>query len=82
MWGGSYIELERGWNLVGYPSVITRSISEELSDVSYDLIQHFDAETGSWLEWDKTSGDLTNLEMGKGYWIHCYAKDTWHVDYV
>jgi hypothetical protein len=82
MWGGSTLELKKGWNLVGYPSVISRNVDNALSDVSYDLVQTYDAETEKWLEWDGSSGDLTLLEMGRGYWIHCYENDIWHVDYV
>ncbi|UCE73801.1 MAG: fibronectin type III domain-containing protein, partial [Methanomassiliicoccales archaeon] len=81
MWEGSTIPLESGWNFVGYPSVRTRSIGSALSGVSYDLVQAYDAATDQWLSWDGTSGDLTHMEMGRGYWIHCTDTSEWQVDY-
>jgi hypothetical protein len=82
MFPGTNIQLEKGWNHVGYPSVINRDINTALAGVEYDLIQTYDVASGQWLEWDGTSGDLTQMELGRGYWIHCLDSDIWHVDYL
>jgi hypothetical protein len=82
LWEGYPIELEIGWNFVGYPSVLTRSTGDALSGVSYDLVQTYDAATDQWYEWDGSQGDLTQMEMGRGYWIHCYEAGSWVLDYA
>jgi hypothetical protein len=73
--------LTRGWNFVGYPSVTTRSVSVALVG-SYDQVQTYDASSGQWLSYDGGSGLLTDMELGRGYWIHVTAEFTWQVDYV
>ncbi|UCE73997.1 MAG: fibronectin type III domain-containing protein [Methanomassiliicoccales archaeon] len=83
MWPGySTIPLEVGWNFVGYPSVKTMAIGDALSGVPCDWVQTYDAASGQWLTWDGTDGDLTHMEMGRGYWIHCQNTHDWNVYYV
>jgi hypothetical protein len=76
------IFLEQGWNFVGYPSVTTRLINDALGGVTYDIVQTYDAVTGQWLSYNGSSGSLSQMEMGRGYWIHCTASSMWQVDYV
>jgi hypothetical protein len=66
----------------GYPSVENRAIDTALAGVPYDMVQTYDAITGQWLGYDGSSGSLTQMEMGRGYWIHCTASSIWQVDYV
>jgi hypothetical protein len=82
LFNGTLIGLEAGWNFVGYPSVQKRTVDDALAGVSYDMIQTYDAATGQWLSYDGTSGSLTHMDMGKGYWIHCTAFNNWEVDYA
>jgi hypothetical protein len=80
--GAIPIQLEPGWNFVGYPSIITRLIDNALGGVPYDMVQTYDAQTGQWLSYDGSSGSLTQMEMGRGYWIHCTGFDLWAVSYA
>jgi hypothetical protein len=87
LFSGTPVVLEAGWNFVGYPSVQTRLIDDALIDafrnpLTYDIVQTYDAITGQWLSYDGSSGSLTKMEMGRGYWIHCPAFTVWQVDYV
>jgi hypothetical protein len=78
------IGLAYGWNFVGYPSVVTRSVDVALAGVVYDMVQTYDAGSGKWYSYDGNSGDLTVMELGRGYWIHCMAPagDVWSVSYI
>jgi hypothetical protein len=71
-----------GWNFVGYPSVTSTPIDDALLGVPYDMVQTYDALTGQWLTYDGSSGSLTHMEMGRGYWIHCTGLVFWSVDYI
>jgi hypothetical protein len=77
----TFIGLEIGWNLVSYPSVQTRSVNDALAGVPFDMIQTYDAESGQWLTHNGTSGSLTQMEMGRGYWIHCTSPYDWKLAY-
>jgi hypothetical protein len=77
------ITLNFGWNLVGYPSAITRTVDEALSGVSYDMVQTYDAASGQWYYYDGSSGNLDVMELGRGYWIHyTESSDIWLVPYI
>jgi hypothetical protein len=83
--GYTPIDLEPGWNFVGYPSVTTSLIGDALTGVPYDMVQTYDAFTHQWLSYDPGSystDTLTQMEMGRGYWIHCTASHLWEIDYV
>lgn len=73
-----------GWNFVGYPSVVTRSVDVALAGVAYDMVQTYDAYSGKWFSYNGISGDLTVMELGRGYWIHCMppAGDIWEIPYI
>jgi hypothetical protein len=82
--GDTPVQLEPGWNFVGYPSMTTRFITVALSGVPYDMVQTYDPITDKWLSYDPGSystDTLLQMEMGKGYWIHCTSSFLWHVDY-
>jgi hypothetical protein len=76
------VPLFDGWNFVGYPSATTTPIDTALAGVPYDMVMTYDAITGQWLSYDGVSGDLTEMEMGRGYWIHGTAINFWSVPYV
>jgi hypothetical protein len=83
--GSTPIQLEPGWNFVGYPSMTTLPINNALAGVPYDMVQTYDAVTDQWLSYDigtYSTDTLTQMEMGRGYWIHCTAFHLWIVDYV
>jgi hypothetical protein len=64
--------------------VINRPVGPALTGVDYDLIMTYDAVSGQWVSWDGSSGLLSTLETGKGYWIHTPpgAVQFWDVDYI
>jgi hypothetical protein len=64
------IDLYEGWNFVAYPSVTPRDIDTVLSGIIYDMVNTYDAASGQWYWWDGSSGDLAQMECGRGYWIH------------
>jgi hypothetical protein len=83
--GYTPIKLEPGWNFVGYPSMTTLAIDIALTGVQYDMVQTYDVITHQWLSYDPGSystDTLTQMETGRGYWIHCTAISTWYVDYL
>jgi hypothetical protein len=62
------IDLKTGWNLVGYPSVLEKTVAEALSSISgkYNMVEYFDPILDK--EVRLQSNDLMN--PGFGYWIH------------
>jgi hypothetical protein len=71
-----------GWNFIGYPSALTRPIDDALSGVQYDLIKTYDAATDQWLSYDGVTGDLDEMEMGRGYWIYVTEFTLWSLPYA
>jgi hypothetical protein len=72
------IPLKAGWNLVGYPSLVQKPISEALAGTGYDSVEGFNASDpyrtsvlpGSYL-----------MKPGEGYWVHVPADSTWVVNW-
>jgi hypothetical protein len=81
-----------GWNLVGYPSVASRSLPEALSDHgvgdTFTLIYAYHANDtmDHWKLFDPGAGpyanDLTTMTPGWGYWVDVSADSTWTVNYL
>lgn len=76
------IPLLEGWNFVGYPSVTTRAVDLALVNITYDLVQTYDTESGNWLSWDGNYGDLVNMELSRGYWIQVPFEQVWNITYL
>jgi hypothetical protein len=75
----SNIQLYKGWNFVGYPSVDTKLIGDALSSIlgKYNAVYHFNAsDLGDPWKSD-LGGDLTEMNPGKGYWIHATEDVMW-----
>lgn len=79
------IPLLRGWNLVGYPSLTTRNLSESIASINdtYLLIKTLEGteEMGTYLADTPPPGNetLTNTSIYHGYWIRQSANDVWQV---
>jgi hypothetical protein len=66
-----------GWNLVGYPSTKSKSVTEALSSIDgkYTLVYAYDASdlADPWKKYDVSAppyaNDLTEMHPGLGYWI-------------
>ncbi len=76
------ITLKKGWNLVGYPSLTARSLTDALSSISskYDVVFHYDRTdtSDSWKQ--DLDGDLIEMRPGKGYWIHAKEDCYWVIN--
>ncbi|MCK5291812.1 MAG: choice-of-anchor J domain-containing protein [Thermoplasmata archaeon] len=71
------IQLEIGWNLVGYPSMTDRTVTDALSTITYDRIEGFDP-TGPYHLRELTGNDW--MTAGQGYWIHVSSQQMWSVN--
>jgi hypothetical protein len=76
------IPLLEGWNFVGYPSVTTRAVDDALVNITYDLVQTYDAASGNWLSWDGSYGNLVNMELSRGYWIRVPYEQVLGIPYI
>jgi len=77
------IALYEGWNLVGYPSVKTRTIDVALSGITWQAVQQYDTFDSN-DPWKHNStkkpdnlNDLKEIKPGFGYWIYVTINDTW-----
>jgi len=85
--GFTDIQLYSGWNLVGYPSQTTRSVTAELAGIEgkYDLVYAYDAWDADdpWKKYNTAAppflNDLTEIGPGRGYWIRVSQDCTWSV---
>lgn len=73
------IDLDTGWNLVGFPSMNDRDRNATLNNLEFgtdvDSIWTFD---GTMQEWNEM-GPSDSFESGRGYWIHSLVDATWDV---
>jgi uncharacterized repeat protein (TIGR01451 family) len=73
------IDLQPGWNHIGYPSLSSYDRIQGLNNLEFgtdvDCIQWFDAATKTWhfLE------DGENFVPGRGYWMHSKGDLSWEV---
>ncbi len=61
------IHLEKGWNLIGYPSLEKRTINEVFTGISWDMVQMSNQ------SWDYNLVYLPGywkMVPGRGYWVH------------
>jgi hypothetical protein len=73
------IEINVGWNLVGYPAIFNESRMYGLNNLIFgtdvDSVWTYDSKLGKWNELQ----DSDEFVTGKGYWIHSLVKTTWLV---
>jgi hypothetical protein len=74
------IELKQGWNLVGYPSIMSRIRDDALNNLNYgndiQKIQYFDAEVQSWKKLEAND----KMKKGIGYWFYANSDLIWIVN--
>jgi|GEM_PF-4544471 len=72
------IPLMAGWNMVGYPSMVSRSVADALAGTGYDAVEGFDpgAPYHTIL-----LNDTYMMKPGEGYWVHVNADTMWVVDW-
>jgi parallel beta-helix repeat protein len=71
------IPLYKGWNMVGYPSFINRTVSEALKDIPWTAIEGFDPNSPSYNLKRLTGNDI--MSAGNGYWIEVSNDAVWNV---
>jgi hypothetical protein len=73
------IYLLSGWNLVGYPSLTAKSITDALAGTGYDLpVETFNATAQYRIA---PLADSYMMQPGEGYWVHVPADTMWVVDW-
>jgi parallel beta-helix repeat protein len=74
-----YIQLQSGWNMVGYPSLASYDRTIGLNNLTFgvhvDAILSWNAEGQRWEEMDESD----HFKIGKGYYIHAKSKCEWEV---
>jgi hypothetical protein len=79
--------LTNGWNLVGYPSFVEKSIDNVFSDMpSFDAAQCYNSSdiNDHWKhhkEQKQFGNDLFKMKPGFGYWVYVTSDSDWYVDY-
>lgn len=73
------VQLYKGWNLVGYPSLTSHARTQALNGLSFgtlvDAIQWFDASTKTWHFMEEED----SFVVGRGYWVHSNVEVSWEV---
>jgi parallel beta-helix repeat protein len=73
------IQLYKGWNMVGYPSLSTKNRTSALNNLEFgahiEVIWSYNAAKQKWVE----MGDLDSFYLGKGYRIHATQDCVWEV---
>lgn len=70
------VPLKRGWNLVGYNSLTSRSVEEALSSIAgrYSALWSYDGESSGWrryiVDGSEPPNNLETMEPMKGYWMN------------
>jgi subtilisin family serine protease len=76
--GSTTILLYRGWNLIGYPSLTEKNVSDALKGIPYDKVEGYDANSSPY--YLKTLTDEDMMRPGCGYWIHVTTDCKWIID--
>jgi len=73
------IPLNKGWNMVGFPSSSNKNLTAALNNLTFglevDAIYTFDAATQTW----EAVGPGDDFEIGRGYWVHATQDCVWEV---
>jgi hypothetical protein len=68
------ILLKQGWNFVGYPSSILRTVSDAMGGVNYERIEGYSMSSQYNLE---IYSDVADMMPGYGYWIKVGGDTLW-----
>lgn len=73
------IQLQPGWNMVGYPSLTSYNRTDGLNNLIFgqdvDKVQWYDATNKIWHEMEESDYFM----MGRGYWVHSIGEKIWEV---
>ena len=74
--------MDKGWNLIGYPSLSAYPINESMKNVNFSNILAY--ESSKWLSYNKNKpaqfNTLKNLTPGYGYWVNINEGVNWSFD--
>jgi hypothetical protein len=70
--------LYAGWNLVGYPSLTEKAISEALAGTGYVAVEGFNALAPYNID---PLADTHMMKPGEGYWVEVPVDTTWTIDW-
>ncbi|GIU69985.1 MAG: hypothetical protein KatS3mg002_1221 [Candidatus Woesearchaeota archaeon] len=76
----SVVQLKPGWNLVGYPSNISRSINDSLSGLSYNMVLTYENNIMLYYVPGWSNNTLLNFTPNKAYWINSSALQNWLIN--
>ncbi|RLE43116.1 hypothetical protein DRJ48_01745 [Candidatus Woesearchaeota archaeon] len=82
----TYIQLVRGWNLVGYPHIETRNISVALASISgkYTIVYSYNESSAEWLVYRPDSDwgiqELKWLKQSDGLWVNMSDEGVWKIE--
>jgi hypothetical protein len=72
------IYLFSGWNMVGYPTEVSKSVAEALNGTGYDAVEGFDPG----MPYNTIPlNDTYMMNAGEGYWVHVNVDTSWIVDW-
>lgn len=71
------IQLKAGWNLVGFPSPTSRSVSNALAGVPYLSVEGYDTGSPPYFLREFTPSEF--LDPGMGYWIEVASDAVWTI---
>jgi len=74
----------QGWNLVGYPSGTTQSLTSVLTPINYNVVLAWKPDRSGVLSWNTSTarrGPLTTMDPGYGYWIDSNGVGSYVVTY-
>ena len=72
------IQLQAGWNLVGYSTQNTETVANSLWGTGADKVEAFDPAEPYRI---KEVGPTYIMKPGEGYWVHVPANTVWVVDW-
>jgi hypothetical protein len=71
------LALVDGWNLVGYPSFVDRTVADALAGLPVEAVEGYDDAAGPYFLRALSPGDV--LRAGDAYWIQVSASIVWTV---
>jgi len=73
------IGVATGWNLVGYPSGTTQTLTSVLAPINYNVVLAW--KNGKWNSSTARRGALSGMDPGYGYWIDANGAGSYVVTY-
>ncbi|MFQ6060892.1 MAG: phospholipase D-like domain-containing protein, partial [Thermoplasmata archaeon] len=72
------VNLYQSWNLLGYPSFLSRTAGEVFIPLSCDIVESYEESTPPYFLRKMASSD--SVGPGNAYWIQCSSNTVWTVE--